>query len=156
MMAFLYPDDSTALGYLEGVLGVPLLTPYDDNKYYFLHKYAIPADCVEIIIYTQYRTPKTKSERLLFGEEPYLCPYVIRFQDTISVINNKLFKGRFLRRFKKIPVENLSIEGFHLSYTDLERNDPVALQALGVVRESGLHYYGKQDTPVYYFKRDGK
>jgi hypothetical protein len=135
---------------------MPLLTPYDDNKYYFLHKDAIPNDCVEIIIYTQYRTPKTKSERLLFGEEPYLCPNGIRFQDSNSVIKNKWFKGRFLRYFKKIPIENLSIEDFHLSYTDLERNDPVAQQALSVVREYGLHYYGKQDTPVYYFKRDGK
>lgn len=134
----------------------PLLTPYDDNKYYFLHKAAIPDDCVEIIIYTQYRTAKTKSERALFGEEPYTCPYVIRFQDSSSVIKNKWFKGRFLKHFKKIPVENLSIEGFHLLYTDLERNDPVAQQALNVVRGYGLHYYGKQDTPVYYFIRDGK
>lgn len=151
-------DSPELTGHLTVVIddAIPLLTPYDDNKYYFLHKAGIPDDCVEIIIYTQYRTAKTKSERALFGEEPYLCPYVIRFQDSSSVIENKRFKGRFLRHFKKIPVENLSIEGFHLLYTDLERNDPVAQQALGVVRESGLHYYGKQDTPVYYFKRDGK
>jgi len=157
--------DSTAVfgfnNHSDGVVvttidAMPLLTPYDDNKYFFLHKAAIPDDCVEIIIYTQYRTAKTKSERALFGEEPYLCPYVIRFQDSSSVIKNKWFKGRFLRRFKKIPVENLSLEGFHLLYTDLERNDPVAQQALGMVRESGLHYNGKQGNPLYYFKRDGK
>ena len=150
---FYDPSDSKVVTPIEEM---PLLTPYDDNKYCFLHKAAIPDDCVEIIIYTQYRTAKTKSERALFGEEPYLCPYVIRFLDSSSVIENKWFKGRLLRRLKKIPVENLTIEGFHLLYTDLERNDPAAQRALGVVRESGLHYYGKQDTPVYYFTRDGK
>ena len=135
---------------------IPLLTPYDDNHYYLLHSAAIPDECIAIIIYTQRRSARTKKERMLFGEDPYYCPYVIRFQDSSSVITNKFFKGRFLRRFKKIPIELLSIEGFHLVYTDVEKNDPVAQQALRTVNEYGLHYYGKQDTPVFYFMRDGK
>ena len=134
----------------------PLLTPYDDNHYYFLHSAAIPDECIEIIIYTQPRTARTKKERMIFGEEPYYCPYVVRFQDSSSVITNKLFKGRFLRHFKKIPVEQLSIEGFHLLYTDVEKNDPVAQRALRTVNEYGLRFYGKQETPVFYFVREGK
>ena len=51
----------------------PLLTPYDDNHYYFLHSAAIPDECIEIIIYTQPRTARTKKERMIFGEEPYYC-----------------------------------------------------------------------------------
>ena len=135
---------------------IPLLTPYDDNHYYFLHSAAIPDECMGIIIYTQHRTARTKKERILFGEEPYYCPYVIRFQDSSSVIINKLFKGRFLRHFKKIPIEQLSIEGFHLLYTDVEKNDPASQQALRTVNEYGLHYFGKQGTPVFYFVRDGR
>ena len=135
---------------------VPLLTPYDDNNYYFLHRAAIPNGCVDIIIYTQRRTAKTKKERMLFGDEPYYCPRIVRFQDSNCAITNKLFKGRFLRRIKKIPIDRLSIEGFRLLFTDIEKNDPVSQQALRTVNEYGLHFYGKQDTPVYYFIRDGK
>ena len=135
----------------------PVLSPYD-NGYYLLHKYAIQEECDEIVIYTQYRRAKKQKEKELFGNDPYLSTYVIRFQDssTSSVVKNKIFKGKFLRLFKRIPIENLSIEGFHLLYTDIEKNDPVAQQALRTVNEYGLHYYGKQDTPVFYFKRDGK
>ena len=74
----------------------------------------------------------------------------------IGLYNYKLFKGRFLRHFKKIPVEQLSIEGFHLLYTDVEKNDPVAQRALRTVNEYGLRFYGKQETPVFYFVREGK
>ena len=140
----------------EAIDVVPLLTPYDDNNYYFLHRAAIPDECIEIIIYTQPRTARTKKERMIFGEGPYYCSDVVRFQDSSSVITNKLFKGRFLRHFKKIPVEQLSIEGFHLLYTDVEKNDPVAQRALRAVNEYGLRFYGKQETPVFYFVREGK
>ena len=154
-------DSSAVLGpdaiVVRVICTTPILSPYD-NGYYLLHKYAIPEDCDEIVIYTQYRSAKKQKEKELFGIDPYLCTYVIRFQDSItsSVVKNKIFKGKFLRLFKRIPIENLSIEGFHLLYTDIEKNDPVAQQALRTVKEYGLHYYGKQDTPVFYFMRDGK
>jgi len=149
-------ESNTEKVMVEAVDAIPLLTPYDNSSYYFLHSAAIPDECIDIIIYTQHRTARTKKERLLFGDEPYYCTDVIIFKDSSSVITNKIFKGRFLRRFKKIPVERLSIEGFHLLYTDVQKNDPAAREDLRMANEYGLHYYGKQYAPVFYFRRDEK
>lgn len=137
---------------------LPLCTPYDDG-YYLLHRYGIPEECDEIVIYTQFRRAKNQEEIKHFGNEPYLSIDIIRFQDstTKSVgIIKRIKERRFSKWFQMIPIEKLSIEGFHLLCTDVGSNDPVAQEAPRKENDEGLQYYGKRDTPVCYFKRDGK
>ena len=55
----------------------------------------IPRQVEYITVYTQYRKPKSAVEKAVYGEGPYLCPYVIRFQDStaLSVPEKQQYAG---------------------------------------------------------------
>ena len=56
----------------------------------------IPQQVEYITVYTQYRKPRSTVEKAVYGEGPYLCPYVIRFQDStaLSVPEKQMKKVR--------------------------------------------------------------
>ena len=84
-------------------------------------------------------------EKAVYGEDPYLCPYVIRFQDSTALSVPEKQMKKVIKRLKRIPVEQIEFVGFEL--------DEGAQRASATVASYGLHDYAKRDTPVYYYKR---
>ena len=113
----------------------------------------IPQEIEYITVYTQYRTPKSAAEKSHYGDAPYLCPYVIRFEDSTSLpILQKQMK-KMVKSLKKTPVETIEFSGFKLIHIANMQDDAAAQRASAAVQRQGLHDYGKRDTPVYYFRR---
>lgn len=113
----------------------------------------IPQEIKYITVYTQFRRPKSTVEKAIYGEGPYLCPYVIRFEDstTLSILQKQM--KRVVEKLKKIPIDMIEFRGFELERIGNMQDDVVAQRASGLVASYGFHDYGKRDTPVYYFKR---
>ena len=113
----------------------------------------IPQEIEYITVYTQYRKPKSAAEKVAFGEAPYLCPYVIRFEDstTLSILQKQMKK--VAKRLKKVPVDMIEFDGFELTRIGNMQDDEAAQRALATVQSYGFHDYAKRDTPVYYYSR---
>ena len=113
----------------------------------------IPQEIEYIVVYTQYRRPKTTWEKANYGKGPYLCPYVIRFEDstTLSILQKQMKK--VVNRLKKIPVDKIEFMDFELERIGNDKDDPVAQRASATVASYGLHDYAKRDKPVYYYRR---
>jgi hypothetical protein len=67
----------------------------------------IPQEIEYIRVYTQYRKPKTAAEKARYGDNRYLCPNAIRFEDstTLSILQKQMKKVE--KRLKRIPVDNI-------------------------------------------------
>ena len=113
----------------------------------------IPQQVEYITVYTQYRKPKSAVEKAVYGESPYLCPYVIRFQDSTALSIPEKQMKKVIKRLKRIPVEQIEFVGFELEHIGNMLDDEGAQRASATVASYGLHDYAKRDTPVYYYKR---
>ena len=106
-----------------------------------------------ITVYTQYRKPRSAVEKAVYGESPYLCPYVIRFQDSTALTIPEKQMKKVIKRLKRIPVEQIEFVGFELEHIGNMLDDEGAQRASATVAGYGLHDYAKRDTPVYYYRR---
>ena len=136
----------------------------------FLDRVVVSAICAEpaniirdisqqveyITVYTQYRKPRSTVEKAVYGESPYLCPYVIRFQDSTALSIPEKQMKKVIKRLKRIPVEQIEFVGFELEHIGNMLDDEGAQRASATVASYGLHDYAKRDTPVYYYKRTGR
>ena len=113
----------------------------------------IPQQVEYITVYTQYRKPKSAVEKAVYGEGPYLCPYVIRFQDSTALTIPEKQMKKVIKRLKRIPVEQIEFMGFELEHIGNMLDDEGAQRASATVASYGLHDYAKRDTPVYYYRR---
>ena len=113
----------------------------------------IPRQVEYITVYTQYRKPKSTVEKAVYGEGPYLCPYVIRFQDSTALSIPEKQMKKVIKRLKRIPVEQIEFMGFELEHIGNMLDDEGAQRASATVASYGLHDYAKRDTPVYYYRR---
>ena len=113
----------------------------------------IPQQVEYITVYTQYRKPRSAVEKAVYGEGPYLCPYVIRFQDSTALSIPEKQMKKVIKRLKRIPVEQIEFVGFELDRIGNMLDDIGAQRASATVASYGLHDYAKRDTPVYYYKR---
>ena len=113
----------------------------------------IPQQVEYITVYTQYRKPRSAVEKAVYGESPYLCPYVIRFQDSTALSIPEKQMKKVIKRLKRIPVEQIEFVGFELEHIGNMLDDEGAQRASATVANYGLHDYAKRDTPVYYYKR---
>ena len=113
----------------------------------------IPRQVEYITVYTQYRKPKSTVEKAVYGEGPYLCPYVIRFQDSTALTIPEKQMKKVIKRLKRIPVEQIEFVGFELEHIGNMLDDEGAHRASATVAGYGLHDYAKRDTPVYYYRR---
>ncbi len=113
----------------------------------------IPRLVEYITVYTQYRKPRSAVEKAVYGEGPYLCPYVIRFQDSTALSIPEKQMKKVIKRLKRIPVEQIEFVGFELEHIGNMLNDEGAQRASATVAGYGLHDYAKRDTPVYYYRR---
>ena len=113
----------------------------------------IPRQVEYITVYTQYRKPKSTVEKAVYGEGPYLCPYVIRFQDSTALSIPEKQMKKVIKRLKRIPVEQIEFVGFELEHIGNMLDDEGAQRASATVAGYGLHDYAKRDTPVYYYRR---
>ena len=113
----------------------------------------IPQQVEYITVYTQYRKPRSAVEKAVYGESPYLCPYVIRFQDSTALSVPEKQMKKVIKRLKRIPVEQIEFAGFELEHIGNMLDDEGAQRASATVANYGLHDYAKRDTPVYYYKR---
>jgi hypothetical protein len=113
----------------------------------------IPRQVEYITVYTQYRKPKSAVEKAVYGEGPYLCPYVIRFQDSTALSVPEKQMKKVIKRLKRIPVEQIEFVGFELEHIGNMLDDIGAQRASATVAGYGLHDYAKRDTPVYYYRR---
>ena len=113
----------------------------------------IPQQVEYITVYTQYRKPKSAVEKAVYGEGPYLCPYVIRFQDSTALSIPEKQMKKVIKRLKRIPVEQIEFVGFELEHIGNMLDDEGAQRASATVAGYGLHDYAKRDTPVYYYRR---
>jgi hypothetical protein len=113
----------------------------------------IPQQVEYITVYTQYRKPRSAVEKAVYGEGPYLCPYVIRFQDSTALSIPEKQMKKVIKRLKRIPVEQIEFVGFELEHIGNMLDDEGAQRASATVASYGLHDYAKRDTPVYYYKR---
>ena len=113
----------------------------------------IPQQVEYITVYTQYRKPRSAVEKAVYGESPYLCPYVIRFQDSTALSIPEKQMKKVIKRLKRIPVEQIEFVGFELDRIGNMLDDIGAQRASATVASYGLHDYAKRDTPVYYYKR---
>jgi hypothetical protein len=113
----------------------------------------IPRQVEYITVYTQYRKPRSAVEKAVYGEGPYLCPYVIRFQDSTALSIPEKQMKKVIKRLKRIPVEQIEFVGFELEHIGNMLDDEGAQRASATVASYGLHDYAKRDTPVYYYKR---
>ncbi len=113
----------------------------------------IPRQVEYITVYTQYRKPKSAVEKAVYGEGPYLCPYVIRFQDSTALSVPEKQMKKVIKRLKRIPVEQIEFVGFELEHIGNMLDDEGAQRASATVAGYGLHDYAKRDTPVYYYRR---
>ena len=116
----------------------------------------IPQQVEYITVYTQYRKPRSAVEKAVYGEGPYLCPYVIRFQDSTALSIPEKQMKKVIKRLKRIPVEQIEFVGFELEHIGNMLDDEGAQRASATVASYGLHDYAKRDTPVYYYKRTGR
>ena len=116
----------------------------------------IPQQVEYITVYTQYRKPRSTVEKAVYGEGPYLCPYVIRFQDSTALSIPEKQMKKVIKRLKRIPVEQIEFVGFELEHIGNMLDDIGAQRASATVASYGLHDYAKRDTPVYYYKRTGR
>lgn len=116
----------------------------------------IPQQVEYITVYTQYRKPRSTVEKAVYGEGPYLCPYVIRFQDSTALSVPEKQMKKVIKRLKRIPVEQIEFVGFELEHIGNMLDDIGAQRASATVASYGLHDYAKRDTPVYYYKRTGR
>ena len=133
----------------------------------FLDRVVVSAICAEpaniirditqqveyITVYTQYRKPRSAVEKAVYGESPYLCPYVIRFQDSTALTIPEKQMKKVIKRLKRIPVEQIEFVGFELEHIGNMLDDEGAQRASATVAGYGLHDYAKRDTPVYYYRR---
>ena len=113
----------------------------------------IPQHVEYITVYTQYRKPRSTVEKAVYGEGPYLCPYVIRFQDSTALTIPEKQMKKVIKRLKRIPVEQIEFVGFELEHIGNMLDDEGAQRASATVAGYGLHDYAKRDTPVYYYRR---
>ncbi|MBR4586160.1 MAG: hypothetical protein IKO29_05415 [Bacteroidales bacterium] len=113
----------------------------------------IPQQVEYITVYTQYRKPRSAVEKAVYGESPYLCPYVIRFQDSTALTIPEKQMKKVIKRLKRIPVEQIEFVGFELEHIGNMLDDEGAQRASATVAGYGLHDYAKRDTPVYYYRR---
>ena len=113
----------------------------------------IPQQVEYITVYTQYRKPRSAVEKAVYGEGPYLCPYVIRFQDSTALSIPEKQMKKVIKRLKRIPVEQIEFVGFELEHIGNMLDDEGAQRASATVAGYGLHDYAKRDTPVYYYRR---
>ena len=113
----------------------------------------IPQQVEYITVYTQYRKPRSAVEKAVYGEGPYLCPYVIRFQDSTALSIPEKQMKKVIKRLKRIPVEQIEFVGFELEHIGNMLDDEGAQRASATVASYGLHDYAKRDTPVYYYRR---
>ena len=113
----------------------------------------IPRQVEYITVYTQYRKPRSAAEKAVYGESPYLCPYVIRFQDSTALSIPEKQMKKVIKRLKRIPVKQIEFVGFELEHIGNMLDDIGAQRASVTVASHGLHDYGKRDTPVYYYRR---
>ena len=113
----------------------------------------LPQQVEYITVYTQYRKPRSAVEKVVYGEGPYLCPYVIRFQDSTALSVPEKQMKKVIKRLKRIPVEQIEFVGFELEHIGNMLDDEGAQRASATVASYGLHDYAKRDTPVYYYKR---
>ena len=113
----------------------------------------IPQQVEYITVYTQYRKPRSAVEKAVYGEGPYLCPYVIRFQDSTALTIPEKQMKKVIKRLKRIPVEQIEFVGFELEHIGNMLDDEGAQRASATIAGYGLHDYAKRDTPVYYYKR---
>lgn len=113
----------------------------------------IPQQVEYITVYTQYRKPRSAVEKAVYGEGPYLCPYVIRFQDSTALSFPEKQMKKVIKRLKRIPVEQIEFVGFELEHIGNMLDDEGAQRASAIVASYGLHDYAKRDTPVYYYRR---
>ena len=116
----------------------------------------IPQQVEYITVYTQYRKPRSAVEKAVYGDRPYLCPYVIRFQDSTALSVPEKQMKKVIKRLKRIPVEQIEFVGFELEHIGNMLDDIGAQRASATVASYGLHDYAKRDTPVYYYKRTGR
>ena len=116
----------------------------------------IPQQVEYITVYTQYRKPRSTVEKAVYGEGPYLCPYVIRFQDSTALSVPEKQMKKVIKRLKRIPVEQIEFVGFELEHIGNMLDDIGAQRASATVASYGLHDYAKRDTPVCYYKRTGR
>ena len=113
----------------------------------------IPQQVEYITVYTQYRKPRSAMEKAVYGDRPYLCPYVIRFQDSTALTIPEKQMKKVIKRLKRIPVEQIEFVGFELEHIGNMLDDEGAQRASATVAGYGLHDYAKRDTPVYYYRR---
>ena len=113
----------------------------------------IPQQVEYITVYTQYRKPRSAVEKAVYGDRPYLCPYVIRFQDSTALSIPEKQMKKVIKRLKRIPVEQIEFVGFELEHIGNMLDDEGAQRASATVAGYGLHDYAKRDTPVYYYRR---
>ncbi len=113
----------------------------------------IPQQVEYITVYTQYRKPRSAVEKAVYGEGPYLCPYVIRFQDSTALSVPEKQMKKVIKRLKRIPVEQIEFVGFELEHIGNMLDDEGAQRASATVASYGLHDYANRDTPVYYYRR---
>ena len=113
----------------------------------------IPQQVEYITVYTQYRKPRSAVEKAVYGEGPYLCPYVIRFQDSTALSIPEKQMKKVIKRLKRIPVEQIEFVGFELEHIGNMLDDIGAQRASATIAGFRLHDYAKRDTPVYYYRR---
>ena len=113
----------------------------------------IPQQVEYITVYTQYRKPRSAVEKAVYGEGPYLCPYVIRFQDSTALSIPEKQMKKVIKRLKRIPVEQIEFAGFELEHIGNMLDDEGAQRASITIAGFRLHDYAKRDTPVYYYRR---
>ena len=113
----------------------------------------IPQQVEYITVYTQYRKPRSAMEKAVYGDRPYLCPYVIRFQDSTALTIPEKQMKKVIKRLKRIPVEQIEFMGFELEHIGNMLDDEGAQRASVTIAGFRLHDYAKRDTPVYYYRR---
>ena len=102
----------------------------------------LPDEIEFLVIYTQDR----KDASLHY-------PYVIRFEDKSHYPIHLKSLREISNSLKRTVIDSIIFEGFKLDSVGIENEDPIAQQALEKVQSLPGHYYGKTDTPVYYYKR---
>ena len=84
-------------------------------------------------------------EKAVYGEGPYLCPYVIRFQDSTALSIPEKQMKKVIKRLKRIPVEQIEFVGFELEHIGNMLDDEGALQqsqATGfTIMRNGIRLY---------------
>lgn len=113
----------------------------------------IPAEVEFIVMYTQPWKPRTKAQKLAYGEDRTYAPYVIRYENNehLAILQDESRSTK--KQIRNVPASRIQFQGFEIDHIGNERDDFVAQRAAAAIGNLPGHDYAKRDSPVYYYKR---